>query len=211
MIEKEPSMADVYEPKPLVTTPTADGSVPAEQTAAGEPAAPAPAEGPPPALPNPERASAYIAKRLEPQIAWFEAKSADSKRKHTAYSTTQIAATAMIPVANLLPNSSLSSTILAAIAGLAAGLAALGSHRNHWLRYRSAADALHKLRVHYDLKVPPFDGDDADLHLIDEAEAIFSGEQTNWTSLVRTLTAGKVPTIPLKHKKRDDDDDDNDD
>ena len=201
-------MADQDEPKPSIPAKT-DDTPPAlgEAIAGPEPTlVPEPA----PRVADPARAAAYIERRLDPQIAWFEAKSVDAKRKHTVYSTTQIAATGMIPVANLLPNSSLSSTILAAIAGLAAGLAALGSHRNHWLRYRATADALHKLRLHYDLKIPPFDGDEADLHLIDEAEAIFSGEQTNWTSLVRTLTAGKIPSLPSKHRKRDDDDDSDD-
>ncbi len=160
------------------------------------------AEKIPVSAPDPERAAAYIAKRLDPQIAWFEAKSRDAKRKHHGFSTAQITATGMIPVANLLPHGAVSSTVLAAVAGIATGLAALGSHQSHWQRYRATADALQKLRLHHELRVPPFDGADADLQLIEQAEALMSGEKDDWRAVAAKPAGAKAEET--KKKKKDD-------
>ena len=123
---------------------------------------------------------AYLQQRFDPQVAWFEAASARAKRLHTAYSATQITATALIPIVNLMPAAKISSTILAAIAGIATGLTALGGHHGNWLRYRATAEALRKLRVHRELGLRPYDGEGADDRFIEEAERLLAGEQEVW-------------------------------
>lgn len=114
----------------------------AETVAAERPVEPVPAPDAPPVAPlDPTRAAAYLARRLDPQLAWFEKKAAEAKTWHFGFSTVQVTAMGLIPVVNLLPYGAISSTLLAAFAGIAASIAALGGHHSHWLRYRATATA----------------------------------------------------------------------
>lgn len=153
----------------------------------------------------PTKIEAYITRRLDSQIAWLEAKSADAKRKHFGFSATQITATAMIPVANLMPNGAVASTILAAIVAISTGLAALGAHHSHWLRYRAAAEALRKLRLHHEIRLAPFDQPDADDRLVNEVEALLGGEHESWHKEARSQTVSKstLPKSGKSSRKRD--------
>lgn len=176
----------------------------AQAPAIGKPAEPADA-----APSNPidsSRATSYIERRLDPQIAWFERKAAVAKRAHFSFSTTQITAMGLIPVANLLPYGAVTSTLLAALAGIGGGVAALGGHHSHWVRYRTIASALQKLRLHHEIGLPPFDGPDKDTILIAQAEALISGEHDTWSEEAKKLTADKGMASLKKKKEQDKDD-----
>lgn len=131
---------------------------------------------------TPSKLDAYLAKRFNPQLEWYERRAANAKRRHYGLAGTQITATAMLPVATQLPQGALGSALLGAFALIAASFAALGGFHSDWLRYRNTAQALNKLRDYHALKLAPFDGPDADDRLIAEAESLLDGEREAWTA-----------------------------
>lgn len=142
------------------------------------------ASNPPPQI-SPDAARAYLDKRVKPQQAWFDKRAADAKTWHYRLSGTQMVATAAIPVINVFTHSVIASTILAFVAAIAAGFAQLWRHHEHWLRYRASASALESLQIRYELRLPPFDGEDAHARVVEEADRLLGDEGANWTSAIR--------------------------
>ncbi len=94
-------------------------------------------------------------------------------------------ATAAIPVVNVFVKSVTASTVLAFLAALAAGFSQLWRHREHWERYRATASALESLLIRYELRLPPYDGDDAPARVIAEADRLLGEEEAKWTAAIR--------------------------
>lgn len=94
-------------------------------------------------------------------------------------------ATAAIPVINVFTHSVFTSTILAFVAAIAAGFSQLWKHHEHWLRYRATASALESLQIRYELRLPPFDGEDSHARVVEEADRLLGDEGAKWTSVLR--------------------------
>ncbi len=149
-----------------------------------------------------ETASAYLERRIKPQAAWFNKRAGDAKRWHYGLTGAQLVATSSIPVLNVFIHSVIASTVLAFVATIAAGFGQLWKHHEHWLRYRATAAALDALQIRYELRLPPFDDDDAHARVIEEADKLLGQESAKWTSAIRK--AGKI--APVKVPSSDDDD-----
>ena len=138
----------------------------------------------------------FIALRVDPQLAYFEKAASRAKRSHQALVSTQLIATASIPIANALTNSVLLSTILAGVAAVATGLINIFSHHENWIRYRRNAGALEALKVRYELGLEPFTDENRDAVFAEAVEKILSGESEQWTSHVKA----SVPGASKSHK-----------
>ena len=149
-----------------------------------------------------EIASAYMERRIKPQMAWFNKRAGDAKRWHYGLTGAQMVATSAIPVLNVFIHSVIASTVLAFVAAIAAGFGQLWKHHEHWLRYRATASALDTLQIRYELRLPPFDDEDAHAKVIEEADRLLGQEGAKWTSAIRK--AGKA--APVKAPASDDDD-----
>jgi hypothetical protein len=135
-------------------------------------------------------------------MEWFNKRAGDAKKWHYGLTGAQLIATSAIPVINVFIHSVIASTILAFVATLATGFGQLWKHHEHWLRYRATASALDALQTRYELRLPPFDGEDAHAKVIEEADRLLDREGANWTSAIRC--AGKA--APVKALASDDDD-----
>lgn len=134
-------------------------------------------------------AATYVAKRLSPQIEWYEAKARSAKKRYWFFTVVQFAGTALVPVLNSL--SAFDRTFLyfssfsAALAAFATGFIVLQRPMEHWVRYRNAATVLASLRTRHAYKTKPFDEGDADRLLIDMAEQELASENDTWAKAMR--------------------------
>jgi hypothetical protein len=132
-----------------------------------------------------EAAQSYLERRVKPQQQWFNSRSADAKRWHYWLAGVQLAATAAIPAINVFTHSVAASTLLAFVAAIASGFSHLWKFQDHWTRYRSIGDALEALHIRYELRLPPFNGDDAHDLFVAEADKLLGDERTQWVNAVR--------------------------
>jgi hypothetical protein len=139
-----------------------------------------------------QKARDYLARRLAPQLVWYEAKARWAKRWHFGLMGAQLIATTAIPVVNVLTHSIIVSSVLAGVAALAGGFAQMARHQEHWLVFRQTAGALEALRTRHEIGLPPFDGDDRHDLMIAEAEKILAGEGTQWNALVSQNVQGSM-------------------
>jgi hypothetical protein len=125
----------------------------------------------------------YLKDRLEPQIAWFEAKSAASKRRFQSLNTVQVTLPLLVPLFNLAGKDQpylIAAAICGAAASAAAAFSIQGRYQENWGRYRATASLLTSLAMRYRHRVPPFDAPDRDSQLVGEAEALMQKEATDW-------------------------------
>ena len=147
---------------------------------------------------GPEATKAYLDRRLKPQLAWYDARAQVAKRWNAGLITIQLFMTSSIPVANVLLGSSTASTVLAAIAALATGYLQMGKFHDDWIRYRTTAAALDAIKLRYELKLSPFEGNLRHARLIEEAEKAIAHEGMQWsldTSAQAKDKAAKAPHL----------------
>ncbi len=119
-----------------------------------------------------EVASAYLERRIKPQMAWFNKRVGDAKRWQYSLTGAQMVATSASPVFNVFIHSVIASTFLAFVATIAAGFGQLWRRHEHWLRYRATASALDATQIRYELRLPPFDDEDAHAKVIEGADRL---------------------------------------
>jgi hypothetical protein len=139
-------------------------------------------------------ASEYIARKLIPQHEWLDRKARQSKIFHYSLLGISVVATTLIVLANGIHLPLLSST-LAVVATISTGAAGILRSQENWVRYRSTANALQNLKLNYDIGAPPFNGPDRYGLMIQEAEKIFSEEQSRWAAKVSE--AAFHPSLPI--------------
>ena len=133
--------------------------------------------------------AAYVADRLDPQIAWYESKATRAKRTYWWLTVVQFAGTALVPVLNSL--SAFDRTFLyfssgsAAFAALATGFLVLQRPMELWIRYRNASTMLATYRTRHAYRTKPFDSADADRLLIDMVEHEIATENDTWAVEMR--------------------------
>ena len=144
-----------------------------------------------PAEPAQPSAGSYVQNRLDPQLAWYERKSAKAKQALWSLSAVQFSSTALIPLLNAFATETKEalylSSAFAAVAAIATGLTALGRYNENWVRYRKCATSLESLKLKHQHRVPPFDGPDADLRLIELSEATIETEADQWATQMSKL------------------------
>jgi hypothetical protein len=141
-----------------------------------------------------EAAASYIARCIAPQRDWYDRKARNAKWLHYFFVGTQMLATTSIPFVNYMTRSLLASTSLAVVAAAATGFSQMLRVHQRWIAYRSAASALEALQLHYELRLPPFDGADCHDKLIVEGDKIIGEEGAKWMSAIPTTRPSALPS-----------------
>jgi hypothetical protein len=130
-------------------------------------------------------AEEYVTARLEPEISWYDKKSAKNKLANTCSKIVEIVCAAIIPfLAGYAKSGHESISIAIGILGVAvagsAGISALLKFQEQWIKYRTTAESLKKEKYLFQTKVEPYNVDDPLSVLVQRVETLVSQENTNW-------------------------------
>jgi len=130
-------------------------------------------------------ADEYLKVRLEPQIDWYDTKSASNKLANTIAKIVEIVCAAVIPflAGYAQAGSKLISVaigVLGVVVATSAGISAVLKFQEQWLKYRTTAESLKKEKYLFQTKVEPYDGENALETLVQRVETLVSQENTNW-------------------------------
>lgn len=138
--------------------------------------------------PAPHRldADAYLAQRVDDQIAWLGRRSRACQTWHRALSVLQIACGAAIPF--LVGLSAPGDTALKVAAGLlgmavaiVTGALSLYRFQENWIRYRATGEALKQEKFLYLAAAAPYDAAPAPFALlVQRVEALLGSESSRW-------------------------------
>ena len=126
---------------------------------------------------------AYLAERVDEQLAWYDRKSVSHKRWYYGLQLLTLVSAAMVPIISLA-SGELAVRIVVAISGsiaaIAAGAASLYRFREQWLDYRVAAETIKYERYRYVTGVEPYAGTDAFSRFVNRVESIILEENRVW-------------------------------
>jgi hypothetical protein len=131
---------------------------------------------PPPAVEDPTW------ERLEDQLGWYDRKSRDSQRRYKWLSLLQLAIAAALPVVAAVDSPVWVTGGLAAVIVVLEGAQHLYQFQEHWITYRSTAEALKHERYLYLAKAGPYGGEDRHRQLAERLEGLVSQEHAKWTT-----------------------------
>jgi hypothetical protein len=119
--------------------------------------------------------------RLEDQIGWYSRKSGESQRLYKWLKLLEIAVAAALPVVAAVHSPVWVTGGLAAVIVVLEGAQHLYQYQEHWITYRSTAEALKHERYLYLALAGPYAGDDRHSHLAERLEGLISQEHAKWT------------------------------
>lgn len=141
---------------------------------------PAPARSieavPPPAAEDPTW------ERLEDQLSWYDRKSRDNQRRYKWLKLLELAIAAALPVVAALNSPIWVTGGLAAVIVLLEGAQHLYQFQEHWITYRSTAEALKHERYLYLATAGPYGSEDRHRQLAERLEGLVSQEHAKWTA-----------------------------
>jgi hypothetical protein len=120
--------------------------------------------------------------RLEDQIDWYDRKSQDSQRWYKRWKLLELAVAATLPVVAALQSPVWVTGGLAAVIVVLEGAQHLYQFQEHWITYRSTAEALKHERYLYLAQAGPYVGDDRPRQLAERIEGLVSQEHAKWTA-----------------------------
>ena len=131
---------------------------------------------PPPAVEDPTW------KRLEDQLGWYDRKSRDNQRRYKWLKLLELPVAAALPVVAALDSPVWVTGGLAAVIVVLEGAQHLYQFQEHWITYRSTAEALKHERYLYLAKAGPYGGEDRHRQLAERLEGLISQEHAKWTA-----------------------------
>jgi hypothetical protein len=120
--------------------------------------------------------------RLEDQISWYDRKAADNQRRYKWLKLLEIAIAAALPVVAAVHSPVSVTGGLAAVIVVLEGAQHLYQFQEHWITYRSTAEALKHERYLYLAKAGPYAEDDRHRQLAERLEGLISQEHAKWTA-----------------------------
>jgi len=120
--------------------------------------------------------------RLEDQIRWYSRKSGESQRLYKWLKILEIAVAAALPVVAAVHSPVWVTGGLAAVIVLLEGAQHVYQFQEHWITYRSTAEALKHERYLYLAQAGPYAGDDRHQQLAERLEGLISQEHAKWTA-----------------------------
>ena len=120
--------------------------------------------------------------RLEDQISWYDRKSGDNQRRYKWLKLLELAIAAALPVVAGVGSPVWVTGSLAAIIVVLEGAQHLYQFQEHWITYRSTAEALKHERYLYLAKAGPYVGEDRHRQLAERLEGLISQEHAKWTA-----------------------------
>jgi Protein of unknown function (DUF4231) len=119
--------------------------------------------------------------RLEDQIGWYSRKSVESQRLYKWLKLLEIAVAASLPVVAAVHSPVWVTGGLAAVIVVLEGAQQVYQFQEHWITYRSTAEALKHERYLYLAQAGPFASDDRHGQLAERLEGLISQEHAKWT------------------------------
>jgi hypothetical protein len=120
--------------------------------------------------------------RLGDQLDWYERKSANSQRRYLTLKLLELAVAAALPVVAGIHSPVWVTGGLAAVIVFLEGTQHLYQFQEHWIAYRSTAEALKHERFLYLARAGPYAGEDRHRQLAERIERLVSKELTKWTA-----------------------------
>jgi uncharacterized protein DUF4231 len=130
--------------------------------------------------------------RLEHQLSWYSRKSAENQRRYKWLKLLEIAIAAALPVVAALHSPVWVTGTLAAVIVVLEGAQHVYQFQEHWITYRSTAEALKHERYLYLAGAGPYTGNDQHRQLAERLEGLLSQENTKWTA---------SQSAPLSHQQ----------
>jgi hypothetical protein len=123
--------------------------------------------------------------RLEDQIGWYDRKSGINQRRYKWFKLLEIAIAASLPVVAAVHSPVWVTGGLAAVIVVLEGVQHVYQFQEHWITYRSTAEALKHERYLYLAKAGPYVGEDRHRQLAERLEGLVSQEHAKWTASQR--------------------------
>jgi len=120
--------------------------------------------------------------RLEDQLAWYDRKSVMAQRWYKALRVLQLVLSVSIPVVVGFGAPGTVAAVLGALIAVVEGIQQLFQFHEHWIGYRSTAEALKQNKYLYLSRARPYSGHERDRILAERVEALISRENTQWTT-----------------------------
>jgi hypothetical protein len=120
--------------------------------------------------------------RLEEQVRWYSRKSGESQRLYKWLKLCEIAVAAALPVVAGVGSPVWVTGGLAAVIVVLESAQHLYQFQEHWITYRSTAEALKHERFLYLAQAGPYAGDDRHRQLAERLEGLISQEHARWTA-----------------------------
>jgi Protein of unknown function (DUF4231) len=120
--------------------------------------------------------------RLEDQIRWYDRKSGQSQRRYKRLKLLELAVAAALPVVAGVGSPVWVTGGLAAVIVVLEGAQHLYQLQEHWITYRSTAEALKHERYLYLARAGPYVGEDRHRQLAERIEGLVSQEHAKWTA-----------------------------
>jgi hypothetical protein len=133
------------------------------------------------AVPAPAAADP-VWERLEDQLAWYDRKSGDNRRRYTRLKLLELVVAAALPVVAGVHSPVWVTGSLAAVIVVLEGAQHLYQFQEHWITYRSTAESLKRERFLYLARAGPYAGDDRRRELAERIEGLVSKELAKWTA-----------------------------
>jgi hypothetical protein len=120
--------------------------------------------------------------RLEDQLGWYDRKSGDNQRRYKWLKLLELAVAAALPVVAGMRSPVWVTGGLAAVIVVLEGAHHLYQFQEHWITYRSTAEALKHERFLYLASAGPYVGEDRHRQLAERIEGLVSQEHAKWTA-----------------------------
>jgi hypothetical protein len=133
------------------------------------------------AVPDPEPIDATW-ERLEDQLQWYDAKAGKNQWRYKWIKVVEIAVAAALPVVAAVHSPVWVTGGLAAVVVVLEGALHIFQFQEHWITYRSTAEALKNERYLYLAKAGPYAGEDRDRVLAERVEVLLAQEHIKWES-----------------------------
>src|SRR6266511_807767 len=127
--------------------------------------------------------------RLEDQISWYDRKSGDDQRRYKWLKLLELAVAAALPVVAGIHSPVWVTGGLASVIVVLEGAQHLYQFQEHWITYRSTAEALKHERYLYLAKAGPYAGEDRHGQLAERLAGLISQEHAKWTASHREASA----------------------
>jgi len=118
--------------------------------------------------------------RLEDGIGWYDRKSSENQRLYKWLKLLELAVAAALPVVAGVGSPVWVTGGLAAVVVVLEGAQHLFQFHEHWITYRSTAEALKHERFLYLAKAGPYGGEDRHTQLAMRIETLISQEHAKW-------------------------------
>jgi hypothetical protein len=129
--------------------------------------------------------------RLEDQIGWYDRKSGNDQRRYKRLKLLELAVAATLPVVAGVGSPVWAIGGLAAVIVVLEGAQHLYQFQEHWITYRSTAEALKHERYLYLAQAGPYAGEDRRRQLAERIEGLISQEHAKWTASHQEARAPK--------------------